>query len=82
MALVLIREEHDAKLAYNRVEACVRERQGGGISGLKLDAFLWTKFPARDLKHGRIEIGCDQTRLLSQQIAQAAGHDASARGEF
>src|SRR6516225_7453043 len=82
MAFILVWEEHDTKLAYNRVEACVRERQGCGISGLKLDRLAWAKLLTRDFQHRRIEIGGDQIRLSWQQIAQTAGHNAGARGDF
>ena len=62
IALILIREEHDAKLAYNRVEAGIRERQGCGIRRLKLDRLVGAKFLTGDLQHRRIEIGGDQIR--------------------
>src|SRR6516162_2811553 len=82
MARILIGKEHDAKLAYNRVEAGIRERQCGGIGRLKLDRLVGAKFLTGDFQHRRIEIGGDQMRLLWQQIAQAAGHDPGARGNF
>jgi hypothetical protein len=82
MARILIGKEHDAKLAYNRIEAGIRERQGCGISGLKLDRLVGAKFLTGDFQHRRIEIGGDQMGLPWQQIAQTAGHDAGPCGGF
>jgi hypothetical protein len=45
MALILVREEHDAELAYDRIEAGIREQQGRRIGGLELDLLVREKFP-------------------------------------
>ncbi len=38
--LILVREEHDAELTDNRIEAGIRERQGRGVGGPELDHFI------------------------------------------
>jgi hypothetical protein len=81
-AFVLVWEEHDPELANKRIKAGVRERQGGGVGGLKLDRFVRAEFPTCHLKHWRIEIRSRQMRFYWQYIAKTAGDDPGARCDF
>jgi hypothetical protein len=82
MTFILVRKEHDPELAHKRIETGIREREGGGIGGLKFDLFIWAEFPACYVKHWRIEIGSGQMCLSRQQIAQSTSNDARARCDF
>ena len=78
----LVREEHHAKLAYDRIEGAVWERQGHGIGRAQVHLFARLELCPRHLDHRWIEVGRRQLRVSGQDITQLTRDNPSTGGRL
>jgi hypothetical protein len=62
VAIPLIREKHQPKLAHDGIEGTFRERQDCGVHGLELHLLTGPELGARHLEHRRVKIGSRDVR--------------------
>src|SRR5258707_6786711 len=66
----LVREEHHAKLTYDRIEGAVWEGQSHSIGRAQVYLFARLELCPRHLDHRWIEVGRRQLRVSGQDITQ------------
>jgi hypothetical protein len=78
----LVRNEHDSKLAYDRIEYAIRKRQATRVGLQPPHVFIFRKLAHRVLKHRFVQVSRSQFHARREMATQDARDNAGTAGQF